>query len=94
MTAPWDRRTAGQLVEEALAAVFDGEAVTALREDSPLSAVGMTSADLVCLADAIADAATARGRTCVLGDVALSDVVTVSDVIDAVTASDGKEAAP
>jgi hypothetical protein len=91
MTPQWDRRTAGQLVEVALAAVFDVEAVQGLREDSPLSAVGMTSADLVSLADAIADASSARGRTCVLDDRALSDVVTVSDVIDAVTALGGEE---
>lgn len=94
MTTSWDRRTAGLLVEEALAAVFDADAVKGLRPDSPLSAVGVTPADLVCLAEAIADAASARGGICILDDLSLSDVITVADLIDAVSVSNGDGTTP
>jgi hypothetical protein len=66
--------------------VFDASAVSALREDSPLAALGMSDADVVCVADALASAARDRGLSCVLDDADLVQAGTVSDLIGAVTA--------
>jgi hypothetical protein len=84
MTATASRHDAASVVQEALVAVFDATAVGVLREDSPLSSLGFTDADMVCVADAIAAASSSRGVTCVLDDADLVDVVTVADLIDAV----------
>jgi hypothetical protein len=78
------QRTSAVIAEAALTAVFGATAVGSLREDSPLTAVGLTPADLVCLADAAAVAAAARGITCVLDDASLADRRTVSDLVQAV----------
>jgi hypothetical protein len=72
------------LVEESLSAVFPPAAVSGLRSDSPLSALGLVPADLVALGDAIAASAAARGRSCILDDFALAQAVTVADLVDAV----------
>jgi hypothetical protein len=88
---PVDRRLAGRWVEQALSAVFEPQAVGALREDSPLSAIGLTAADFVCLADVIADGAAASGRTCVLDDGDVEAVHTVGDLIDAALAKSNAE---
>lgn len=84
MSAPVEQRLAAQVAEEALRSVFDPQAVSALREDSPLTAIGLTPADVVCLADAVAKAANDRGFSCVLGDADLEGVHTVADLVEAV----------
>ena len=78
------RRPAALIVEAGLAAVFDAAAVAGLREDSPLGAVGMTDADAVCVADAIAAAADETGWSCVLDDEVMAGAQTVAALIDAV----------
>jgi hypothetical protein len=88
---PVDRRLAGRWVERALSAVFEPHAVAALREDSPLSAIGLTPADFVCVADVIADGAAASGRACVLDDGDVEGVHTVGDLIDAALAKGNAE---
>ncbi len=84
MSSPIEHRLAAQVAEEALRSVFDPQAVSALRDDSPLTAIGLTSADVVCLADAVAKASDDRGFTCVLGDADLEDVHTVADLVLAI----------
>lgn len=79
-----DRRTAASIAEAALGAVFDQSVVRQLREDSPLSMLGMAPADAVCVSDAIAEAAATAGFDCRLGDTALGGAVTVSDLVSAV----------
>jgi hypothetical protein len=86
MTAPSAHHVAASLTQDALAAVFDASAVSALREDSPLAALGMSDADVVCVADALAAAARGQGLWCVLDDADLGQAETVSDLIAAVTA--------
>lgn len=86
MTDPIERRAAAGIVEDALAAVFDPAVVRQLREDSPLSVVGMTPADAVCVSDAIREAAAAAGLACHLGDADLVAAGTVADVVAAVQA--------
>ena len=84
MSAPIDHHVAAQVAEEALRSVFDPQAVSALREDSPLAAIGLASADVVCVADAVAQAAVDRGITCVLDDDAMENVETVADLVQAI----------
>jgi hypothetical protein len=79
-----DRRAAATIVEDALGAVFEPAVVRQLREDSPLSMLGMALADAVCVSDAIADAAEAAGLACDLGDGILGSAVTVADLVSAV----------
>ena len=80
MTSTSAHHVAASLTQEALAAVYEPTAVALLREDSPLSALGMTEADVVCIADALAVGAARRGLTCVLDDVDLVDLVDLVDV--------------
>ncbi len=82
-----DHRTAATIVETALSAVFDASVVSRLREDSPMSTVGMRPADAVCLADAISAAATNGGHQCELRDSDFADVTTVADLVGAVEAA-------
>ncbi len=86
MTDGVDRRVAAGIVEDALAAVFDPAVVRQLREDSPLSVLGMTVADAVCVSDAVSSAASAAGLACHLGDTDLAGAVTVADLVAAVQA--------
>jgi len=89
VTSTSAHHVAASLTQEALAAVYEPTAVALLREDSPLSALGMTEADVVCIADALAVGAARRGLTCVLDDVDLVDLVdvgTVAKLIGAVQA--------
>jgi hypothetical protein len=86
MTEPIDRREAAGVVEDALAAVFDPAVVRQLRADSPLSVLGMTTADAVCVSDAIRDAAEAVGFDCDLGDSDLGEAATLADLVAAVQA--------
>ncbi len=79
-----ERTTHAAIAEEALRRVFDSQSVAGLREDSPLAMLGMTPADVVCLADAVARAAQERSLTCMLGDADLAGLTTVADLIDAV----------
>ncbi|MBK9738700.1 MAG: hypothetical protein IPO93_04135 [Actinobacteria bacterium] len=81
MTAGIDHSTAALIAQDALRAVFDAQAVAALREDSPLSALGIADSDVVCIADAVAVGAVARGRECRLGDADLDGVTTVADLV-------------
>jgi len=94
--SPPERRVAAGLVEDALGEVFDPAVVAGLREDSPLSVLGMSPADAVCLADAIGAAAERVGLSCVLDDAdfATEDDLTVADLVDAVTRRLDGEAAP
>lgn len=75
---------AALVVEQGLAAVFDPGLVRQLREDSPLSSVGMVAADAVCLSDAIGGAAAAAGWRCALDDAAWDGVETVGRLVEAV----------
>ena len=86
MTAVDPHHVAASLTQDALAAVFDPASVALLREDSPLSAVGLTDADMVAVADAIAEAAAREGLVCILTDADVSGVTTVSDLIAGVVA--------
>jgi len=81
-----EHRTAAAIAEAALSTVFGASAVQALREDSPLSAVGLAPADLVCISDAVSDEAVRRGLTCVLDDADLGTVTTVGDLVGVVQA--------
>jgi hypothetical protein len=81
-----ERRLAAGIVEDALAAVFDPAVVRQLREDSPLSVLGMTVADAVCVSDAVSTAADSAGLACDLGDADLIGAVTVADLVAAVQA--------
>lgn len=88
------RHDAAVVVEQALSAVFDPAVVVRLREDSPLTSAGMTPADAVCMADAVAVAAAGVGSVCALSDEDLVAVATVADLIDAVmrrSAEDGTD---
>jgi hypothetical protein len=78
------RHIAAELVEEALRAVYEPSQVALLREDSPLSALGASAADMVCIADALAVAARHQGRSCVLDDSDVDEVATVADLIGVV----------
>jgi hypothetical protein len=82
-----DRRTAALVVEAALAAVFDAALVRQLREDSPLTVLGMVPADAVCVADAIGREAERAGWSCALGDAELAGLVTVADLVSVVQAT-------
>jgi hypothetical protein len=82
-----DHRTAAAIVETALSRVFDARAVAALREDSPLTALAVQPADLVCIGDAVASAAGERAWSCVLSDADVDPLDTVSDLIAAVRAT-------
>lgn len=81
-----DHRTAAAIVEDALVAVYDAAVVRRLREDSPLEALGMSAADAICVADAVAASAVAAGHTCVLVDADFADAVTVADLVGRVQA--------
>lgn len=81
-----DRRAAAGIVEDALAAVFDPTVVRQLREDSPLTVLGMTTADAVCVSDAVGEAASAAGLDCDLTDSDLDAAGAVADLIAAVQA--------
>ena len=86
MTPP-DRRVAVAITVEALRRVLDPATVSALRDDSPLAAIGVTDADLACIADAIA-AESARipdGAVAVLDDGDFEAIDTVADLVAAVT---------
>jgi hypothetical protein len=90
MTGAASTRTVSAAIAEAgLLEVFGAQAVAGLREDSPLAKLGMSPDDAVCIADAVARAAQTRSLTCVLGDAELADLVTVTDLIDAVAAGVG-----
>ena len=82
-----DRRAAALVVEAALAAVFDAALVRQLREDSPLTVLGMVPADAVALADAIARESERAGWACVLGDAELAGLVSVADLVSVVQAT-------
>jgi hypothetical protein len=86
MTDGIDRRIAAGIVEDALTVVFDPTVVRQLREDSPLTVLGMTNADAVCISDAVRDAAGASGLDCHLGDTDLESASTVADLVAAVQA--------
>ncbi len=86
MTDGIDRRAAAGIVEDALAVVFDPDVVRQLREDSPLTVLGMANADAVCISDAVRDVAAASGLDCHLGDTDLEAVGTVADLVAAVQA--------
>lgn len=88
-----DRKDAAVIVEQALLAIFAADVVSGLREDSPLTALGMTDADAVCVADAVMVGATAMGWTCVLGDADLAGATAVADIIDAVARCAAQEPA-
>ena len=79
-----ERREAALIVEVALSAVFDAALVRQLREDSPLSVLGMAPADAVCVSDAIDQEAGRLGWTCLLGDDELANAQSVADLITAV----------
>lgn len=79
-----DRRDAALIVEVGLTAVFDAGLVRQLREDSPLSVLGMVPADAVCVADAVEQEAGRLGWSCRLGDDDLAAAVTVADLVTAV----------
>ena len=81
---PPDARTAAVLVEDALALIFPGDLVARLRPDSPLTAVGMTPADAVCVSDAVASLAERSGLSCRLTDADLEGTTAVADLVDAV----------
>jgi hypothetical protein len=66
--------------------VFDPDVVRGLRADSPLSALGMTLADTVCVADAIALCARRHDVRVEPGDGDLDGLVTVADLIGAIAA--------
>lgn len=83
MTGP-DRRDAALIVEVGLAAVFEPALVRQLREDSPLSVLGMVPADAVCVADAVEQEAGRLGWSCRLGDDDLAGAATVADLVTAV----------
>jgi hypothetical protein len=84
VTAVIDHRIAAGIVEDALSAVFSPEVVRGLREDSPISGIGMMPADAVCIADAVAAAADAAGLGCRLSDEDFTAVHTVADLVSAV----------
>jgi len=81
-----DRRTVAGLVEDALGEVFEPTVVAGLREDSPMSTLGMTPADAISIADAVALAAQRSGLTCLLDDAdfVVEGDLTVADLVDAV----------
>jgi len=83
VTGP-DRRDAALIVEVGLAAVFEPALVRQLREDSPLSVLGMVPADAVCVADAVEQEAGRLGWSCRLGDDDLAGAATVADLVTAV----------
>lgn len=78
------RSQAQAVVDAALARVFPADVVTGLRADSPLSALGMTDADAVCLSDAVGDAAASVSFRCVIDDDAMASVRTIADLVDEV----------
>lgn len=78
------RHESALIAEQALVAVVGPTVVAGLREDSPLAAAGIGIDDLVCIADAAAQAASRRGLACALDDAALESVVTVADLVGAV----------
>ncbi len=79
-----DRTSAAALAERGLAAVVGEQIVAALREDSPLSGFGLSSDDLVCVGDAVADAARGTGGECVLTDDDVAELLTVADLVGAI----------
>ena len=79
-----ERRDAALIVEVALSAVFDAGLVRQLREDSPLSVLGMVPADAVCVADAVEQEAGRLGWSCRLGDDELAGAASVADIVTAV----------
>ena len=79
-----ERGRAAALAERGLAAVVGEDIVATLREDSPLEGIGLTEADLVCVSDAIAAAASARSVDCVLSDEDVVGLVTVADLVTAI----------
>ncbi|MBI1351674.1 MAG: hypothetical protein GC156_11200 [Actinomycetales bacterium] len=79
-----DRPQAQAVVDVALARVFAADVVSGLRADSPLSALAMTGADAVCLADAVCDAAAGLSFRCVIDDDAMASVRTIADLVDEV----------
>jgi ethanolamine utilization microcompartment shell protein EutS len=79
-----DHRLAAGIVEDALCRVFAPDVVGRLREDSPLSALSITPADAVCIAEAIATAAERGGLVCHLGDADFVGAQTVADLVSAV----------
>lgn len=78
------RTRAAALAERGLAAVVGAQIVAALREDSPLAGVGLTDDDLICVSDAVADAARTEGVACSLTDADVSGLVTVADLVGAI----------
>ena len=84
MTSDPDRLAAASVVKAALIAVFDAGPVSVVREDSPLTALGLTPADMACVADAVARETASWPAPCVLDDADLADVTTVADLVDAV----------
>lgn len=77
MTSPDSATTlAERLAREGLVAVLGPDSVRPLRGDSPLP---LSDADLVALADAVAQAAARAGVTCVLEDADLAPVAQGSE---------------
>jgi enoyl reductase-like protein len=91
-----DRRVAAGLVEDALGEVFEPALVSRLREDSPLSVLGMSPADAVSVADAIAAAAGRAGLSCALDDADFitEEDLTVADLVEAIMRALDEEATP
>lgn len=89
-----DRSTAAALAEQGLAAVFGAQIVAGLREDSPLAGIGLSAADLVCVSDAIADAAEIRDIDCVLGDADMDGLTTVADLVSVIVIRGESMASP
>lgn len=81
-----DRPAAASLAERGLAAVVGIDIVATAREDSPLDGIGLISADLVCISDAVASAAAEGGIECVLTDPDVDGLVTVADLVTAIAA--------
>ena len=84
MSADPDRLAAAAAVKAALIAVFDAGPVSVVRADSPLSALGLTDADMVCVADAVTRETASWPAPCVLDDDDLAGVATVADLVNAV----------
>jgi hypothetical protein len=86
-----DRHEAERLVAEALRSVFAPEVIGQARDDSPLASLGMTGADAIAVAEALAAQAQVAGYTCLLGDAEFAEVTSVSDLVSAVVDHARKE---
>lgn len=92
MTAVVPRRESVALAVAALRRVFEPSVVAGIRDDTPLSSLGLADADMACLADAVHAAAREQGRTVLLGDREMDAVVLVGDLVDAISAASASSA--